>query len=98
MEKDLGLSGWKKFLEEIIISFIFKKKYGVADNILEKNTSNFLRNIFRKDIPLAPPKPGMLMINLAKAEGPLGEPIMSDKELSVYSSAFEKSGFTGAIN
>ena len=40
----------------------------------------------------------MLMINLAKAEKPLGEPIMSDSELAIFVSAFEASGFTGSIN
>ena len=40
----------------------------------------------------------MAMINLAKAETPLGEPVMSDSELAVFVSAFETSGFTGGIN
>jgi pimeloyl-ACP methyl ester carboxylesterase len=38
------------------------------------------------------------MINLARAEAPLGEPVMSDDDLAVYVAAFEKSGFTGGIN
>ncbi len=38
------------------------------------------------------------MINLARANKPLGEPIMKDSELSVYVSAFQSSGFTGSIN
>ena len=38
------------------------------------------------------------MVNLAKAETPLGEPLISDDELAVYVSAFESSGFTGSIN
>jgi pimeloyl-ACP methyl ester carboxylesterase len=40
----------------------------------------------------------MVMINLARAETPLGEPIMSESELAVFVSAFESSGFTGSIN
>jgi pimeloyl-ACP methyl ester carboxylesterase len=40
----------------------------------------------------------MAMINLARAETPLGEPIMSDSELAVFVSAFESTGFTGSIN
>jgi pimeloyl-ACP methyl ester carboxylesterase len=40
----------------------------------------------------------MLMINLARAEKPLGEPLMNDNELSVFVSAFQSSGFTGSIN
>jgi len=38
------------------------------------------------------------MINLARAETPLGEPLMSDSELDVFVSAFESTGFTGSIN
>ena len=38
------------------------------------------------------------MINLAKAKTPLGEPLMTKSELSVFVSAFEESGFTGSIN
>jgi pimeloyl-ACP methyl ester carboxylesterase len=40
----------------------------------------------------------MAMINLARAEAPLGEPVMSDSELAVLVSAFERTGFTGSIN
>ena len=76
----------------------FNRQPGVADAVLDKNASQFLRNIFRKNVPLAPPEPGNVMINLAKAETPLGEPIMSDNELAVFASAFEKTGFTGSIN
>ena len=54
--------------------------------------------MYRKNQPLAEPEPGMAMINLAKAETPLGEPLMSDSELAVFVSAFETSGFTGSIN
>ncbi|MGL1921690.1 MAG: alpha/beta hydrolase [Hyphomicrobiales bacterium] len=76
----------------------FNRQPGVADSVLDENASQFLRNIFRKNVPLAPPAPGMMMINLAKAETPLGEPIMSDNELAVFITAFEKVGFTGSIN
>ena len=54
--------------------------------------------MFRKNVPPTPPQPGMAMINLAREETPLGEPIMSDSELAVFVSAFESSGFTGSIN
>lgn len=76
----------------------FNKQPGVADAVLEENTKNFLSNLFRKNVPLTPPEPGMLMINLAKAKHPLGEPIMSEDDLSVFIKAFKNSGFTGAIN
>lgn len=76
----------------------FNKQPGVADAIFDQNVSQFLRNMFRKNVPSVPPEPGMAMINLAKAETPLGEAIMSDSDLSVFISAFETSGFSGGVN
>jgi len=93
---------WILFMEGFLGSdyyFVhFNRQPGVADAVLDENTSQFLRNMFRKDLPPAPPEPGMMMINLARAEAPLGEPLMSDRELAVFVSAFEKTGFTGSIN
>ena len=40
----------------------------------------------------------MMMINLAKAKEPPGEPVMSESDLSVFVAAFVASGFTGSIN
>ncbi len=97
-----GERPWIEFMEEVFgrdFYFVhFNRQYGVADDILNKNTAQFLRNIFRKNVPSNPPEPGMLMINLAKAKKPLGEPIMNEEELAVYISSFESSGFTGSIN
>ena len=97
-----GERPWIEWMEEIFGEdnyFVhFNRRQGVADAILDQNKPNFLRNLFRKNVPLAPPEPGMLMINLAKAENPIGEPLMSESELEVYISAFETSGFTGGIN
>lgn len=76
----------------------FNKQPGVADKVMHNNVENFFRNLFRKNIPLLPPEPGMLMMNLAKAEHSLGEPIMNDDDLAVFVKSFKKSGFTGAIN
>ncbi|MGH1489457.1 MAG: alpha/beta fold hydrolase [Acidimicrobiales bacterium] len=76
----------------------FNRQPGVADAVLDENTFQFLRNMYRKNVPLAAPEPGMMMINIARAETPAGEPIMSDSELAVYVSAFESTGFTGSIN
>jgi pimeloyl-ACP methyl ester carboxylesterase len=53
---------------------------------------------YRKNQPLVAPEPGMMMINIAQAEAPLGQPIMSESELAVFVSAFGTSGFTGSIN
>jgi pimeloyl-ACP methyl ester carboxylesterase len=93
---------WIEFMEEFFGGdnyFVhFNRLPGVADAVLDKNVSQFLRNMFRKNVPPAPPEPGMMMINLARAEAPLGEPLMSDNELAVFVSAFEKAGFTSSIN
>lgn len=100
--QERGEKPWIEFMEAIFggdFYFVhFNRQPGVADAIINKNAPRFLRNIFRKNIPPAPPEPGMLMINLARAEKPLGEPLMEDNELSVFVSAFESSGFTGSIN
>jgi pimeloyl-ACP methyl ester carboxylesterase len=100
--QERGEKPWIEFLEEILggdYYFVhFNRQPGVADAVLEENTSQFLRNMFRKNVPPAPPEPGMAMINFARAETPLGEPIMSDSELAVFVSAFESTGFTGSIN
>lgn len=76
----------------------FNRQPGVADSVLDENTSQFLRNMYRKNVPPAEPQPGMAMINIARAETPLGEPLMTDSELAVFVSAFEGSGFTSSIN
>ena len=100
--QERGERPWIAWMEEIFggdYYFVhFNRQPGVADAVLEENTSQFLRNMYRKNVPPAPPQPGMAMINLARAETSLGEPIMTDSELAVFVSAFEVSGFTGSIN
>ncbi|WP_192350419.1 alpha/beta fold hydrolase [Algoriphagus sp. Y33] len=97
-----GEKPWIESMEALVggdFYFVhFNRQPGVADAIMNEYTSRFLRNIFRKNIPPTPPEPGMLMINLARAEKPLGEPLMDEDELAVFISAFESSGFTGSIN
>ncbi len=97
-----GERPWIEFIEELLGSdnymVHFNRQPGVADAVLDENTSRFLGNIFRKNVPAAPPEPGMMMINLARAQTPLGEPLMSDGELAVFVSAFQSTGFTGSIN
>lgn len=100
--QERGEIPWLEFMETIFgedFYFVhFNRQVGVADAIMNENASQFLRNIFRKNVPLTPPQAGMQMINLAQAKNPLGEPLMEEKELSVFVSAFESSGFTGSIN
>jgi pimeloyl-ACP methyl ester carboxylesterase len=76
----------------------FNRQPGVADALFEAHTAQFLRNMFRTDTPTPEPQPGMALIDLARAETPSGDPLMSDDELAVTVSAFESSGFTGSIN
>ncbi|MBY4891934.1 alpha/beta hydrolase [Rhodobacteraceae bacterium N5(2021)] len=93
---------WIEFMEEFFGPdnyFVhFNRQPGVADAVLDQNTAQFLRNLYRKAVPPAPPEAGMMMINLAQAEAPLGEPILGEAELAVYVAAFEATGFTGSIN
>ncbi len=100
--QERGEIPWLQFMEQILGSdyyFVhFNQQAGVADAILEENTMPFLRNIFRKNVPPAPPEPGMMMINLATSDTVQGEPLMSDSELAVYVSTFQTSGFTSSIN
>jgi pimeloyl-ACP methyl ester carboxylesterase len=97
-----GDKPWVEAMEEMLggdFYFVhFNRQPGVADAVFEEHTAQFLRNMFRKNLPPADPQPGMAWINLARAETPPGEPVMSDSELAVLVSAFETSGFTGSVN
>ncbi|MFC8528942.1 alpha/beta fold hydrolase [Nocardia sp. NPDC057227] len=96
-----GEKPWVEFIADILGSDFyyvhFNRHPGVADAVFDANTARFLRNMFRKNQPPGPP-PGMAPIDLAKAEKPIGEPLMSDDELAVFVAAFESSGFTGGVN
>lgn len=93
---------WITFMESAFGSdnyFVhFNRQPRVADAILDRNAGRFLRNLYRKNLPPAPPLPGMMMIALAEAQRPLGDPLMTEEALSVFVNAFERSGFTGGIN
>ncbi|MEV4096479.1 alpha/beta fold hydrolase [Streptosporangium saharense] len=97
-----GEKPWIEFMEDMLggdFYFVhFNRQPGVADAVFEDHTFQFLRNLYRKNEPPREPQPGMALIDLARAETPLGEPIMSDSELAVLVAAFESSGFTGGIN
>lgn len=97
-----GDQPWTDWLEAMLGSDYymvhFNRKPGVADAVLDRNTSRFLRNLYRKNQPPAEPLPGNVMITIAEAESPVGDPLMTDSELAVFVSAFEASGFTPSIN
>jgi pimeloyl-ACP methyl ester carboxylesterase len=100
--QERGELPWIEFMEAVLgadFYFVhFNRQPGVADAVLDEHTAQFLRNLFRKNVPPTPPQPGMAMIDLARAATPLGEPVMSDSELAVFVSAFASTGFTGSIN
>jgi len=100
--QERGERPWIEFMEEFFgddYYFVhFNRQPGVADAILDENAPRFIRNMFRKSLPPSEPQPGMAMINLAKAETAVGEPVMNTDELAVFVSAFESTGFTSSIN
>lgn len=100
--QERGEKPWVEFMEEVLggdFYFVhFNRQPGVADAVFDENTSQFLRNLYRKNEPPTEPRPGMALIELAQADTPLGEPVMSDSELAVFVTAFESTGFTGSVN
>lgn len=100
--QERGEVPWIELMEAVLggdFYFVhFNRQPGVADAVFDENTFPFLRNLYRKNEPPRQPQPGMAFIDLARAEAPLGEPVMSDEELDVLVSAFETSGFTGGVN
>lgn len=97
-----GETPWIEVMEQFLggdFYFVhFNRQPGVADAVFDANPAQFIRNLYRKNVPPAPPEPGMAFINLALTEAPPGEPVMSDSDLAVYISGFKTSGFTGGIN
>ncbi|WP_445402426.1 alpha/beta fold hydrolase [Streptomyces sp. LE64] len=100
--QERGERPWIEAMEAVLggdFYFVhFNRRPGVADAVFEEDAFRFLRNLYRKNEPPRAPQPGMAMIDLARAETPLGEPVMSDEELDVFVAAFEESGFTGSVN
>jgi pimeloyl-ACP methyl ester carboxylesterase len=100
--QERGERPWVEVMEDALGSdfyFVhFNRRPGVADAVFDENASRFLRNLFRKNQPPMESRPGMALIDLARAGAPLGEPVMSDDELAVFVSAFASTGFTGSVN
>ncbi|MDR2255283.1 MAG: alpha/beta hydrolase [Arthrobacter sp.] len=93
---------WLDFMEAVFGSenyFVhFNRQPGVADAVFDADPARFINNLYRRDAPLAEPQPGMVLIDTALTPTPAGEPLLNAHELSVYSAAFDRSGFTGGIN
>ncbi|MEV7286120.1 alpha/beta hydrolase [Streptomyces sp. NPDC093252] len=100
--QERGERPWIEVMEEMLggdFYFVhFNRQPGVADAVFDENAAQFLRNLYRKNVPPQEPRPGMAFIDLALAEKPLGDPVMSDDELAVFVSTFESAGFTGGVN
>ena len=92
------IEGMEMFLGPDFYFVHFNRQPGVADSILDANARQFLRNLYRKNEPAVEPEPGMVMINLALANAPAGDPILSDSEMDELSATFESTGFTSSIN
>ena len=97
-----GETPWLDFMEAALGSdyyFVhFTKHPGVADAVFDADPARFINNLYRRNEPITPPKPGMALIAIAQGDDPLGDPLLSESELAVYDSAFTHSGFTGGIN
>lgn len=100
--QERGERPWIEWMEEAFGSDYYvvhvNRQPGVLDAVLDESPSRFLRNLYRKNEPPREPQPGMALIGLARAEAPLGEPVMSESDLGVLVSAFEATGFTGSLN
>ena len=73
-----GERPWLEFMEAVLGSdyyFVhFNRQPGVADAVFDEDPARFLRNLFRKNEPSRELPPGMVMIDLARAETPSGSP------------------------
>lgn len=100
-----GTREWVGFWEEVLgpdfYIVHFNRQPGVADAAFAENPRRFLGNLYRTKAWLEPMQdmpPGMPLIQLARAEHPRGELMMSEAELDVFVRSFETSGFTGGLN
>jgi len=93
---------WLDFMEAALGSeyyFVhFNKQPGVAAAVFDADPGRFLTNLYRRNAPLLPPEPDMELIRIARTDSPLGEPLLTERDLAIYTAAFATSGFTGGIN
>ena len=92
------IEAMESFLGSAYYMVDFNRRPGVADAVLDRSPERFLGNLFRKNLPPADPAPGNMMIALAEAAEPLGEPVLNNAELAVFAEAFDATGFTPSIN
>lgn len=95
------LSVWSELLGDDFYIVHFNRFPGVADEAFGANTRQLLNNLYRTrqwQHPAPEMAPGMPLLRLAERTEPVGDPIMSDAELDVFVSGFERNSFTPGIN
>ncbi|NKY41187.1 alpha/beta fold hydrolase [Cellulomonas septica] len=100
--QERGERPWVEVMAEVLgddFYFVhFNRRPGVADAVFDEDPARFLGNLFRTDVPPAPPGPGMALVDLARADAPPGAPLLSDDDLAVFVRSFERTGFTGSVS
>ncbi|MCH7743204.1 MAG: alpha/beta hydrolase [Proteobacteria bacterium] len=93
---------WEKMLGQDFYIVHFNRQPGVAAAAFEKNPRLFLRNMYRTRHWLEPAgdsePAGASIIRYAEVESNRGELLMSEEELDVFVTAFEKGGFKAPCN
>jgi pimeloyl-ACP methyl ester carboxylesterase len=100
-----GTLDWVTFWEQRRGSDFYIVHYnrfpGVADAAYARNPRNVLRNLFRMkqwEGARSDSRTASSILDLPNVSNPPGEPIMTDVELDVFVRAFERTGFTPALN
>jgi pimeloyl-ACP methyl ester carboxylesterase len=100
-----GALDWVTFWEQRLGSDFYIVHYnrhpGVADAAYARNPRNVLRNLFRTGHWKASrggTRTAGSILELPTMSNPAGEPIVNDEELDVFVRAFERTGFTPALN
>ena len=91
---------WEQALGGDFYIVHFNRQPGVADRVFADNTRQFLRNMYRTNQWQSPPVEleGMAMIAIAERSEMPGDPIMSEQDLEVFASAFDRQSFTPGLN
>jgi pimeloyl-ACP methyl ester carboxylesterase len=92
---------WEEILGPDFYIVHFNRQPGVAAAVFRKNTRRFLRNMYRTKFWLENDNlepSGHSIVDYAETERTAGELLMSEDDLDVFVSAFEKGGFVAPCN
>ena len=92
---------WEKMLGPDFYIVHFNRQPGVAAALFQKNTRRFLRNMYRTNFWLEAGNlepSGHSIVDYAEIESARGELLMSEDDLDVFVSSFEKGGFVAPCN